>query len=218
VVIVMAAAVLFHRRRAGRVAHFTHGDRPWDHVLTLVVAISMFLGIDAVLAGRSLGQLQSRFWRWPDDDPTAVQVEVTARQWTWTFRLAGPDNRFGTRDDIITLNELRVPVDRPIYLKLRSKDVVHSLYLPTFRTKIDAVPGGTTRLWFQAKERGTFELGCAQHCGVNHYRMRGWLRVVDWHEFTEWRERAAVDARIRADIDDAATKAQLAEAWDWTQG
>lgn len=218
VIVVMAIAVLFHRRRAGRVAHYTHGERPWDHVLTLVVAISLFLGIDAVLAGRSIGHLQTRFWNWPDADPNAVQVEVTARQWTWTFRLAGPDGRFGTRDDVVTLDELRVPVGQPIYLKLRSKDVVHSLYLPSFRTKIDAVPGSTTRLWFQAKQTGDFELGCAQHCGVSHYRMHGRLRVMEAKDFRQWRERAAVDARLRSALDDAATKAQSDEAWDWNQG
>jgi cytochrome c oxidase subunit 2 len=218
VVVVLALAVLFHRRRAGRVAHYTHGERPWDHVLTVVVAASMFLGIDAVLAGRSLGHLQTRFWRWPEADENTVQVEVTARQWSWTFRLAGPDRRFGTRDDVVTINELRVPVGQPIYLKLRSKDVVHSLYLPNFRTKIDAVPGQTTRLWFQAKQAGLFELGCAQHCGVGHYKMGGHLRVVEGKDFREWRERAAVDARLRADLDDPATKAQRDEAWDWDQG
>jgi cytochrome c oxidase subunit 2 len=214
----MTIAVLFHRRRAGRLAHYTHGERRRDHVLTLGVAIAMFLGIDAVLAGRSVGQLQTRFWRWPDEDPAAVRVEVTARQWTWTFRLAGPDERFGTPDDIVTIDELRVPVGRPIYLKLRSKDVVHSLYLPNFRTKIDAVPGTTTRLWFQAQQTGLYELACAQHCGVSHYRMRGLLRVVPQDEFRPWLRRAEVDARLRAAIDDAATKQQVAEAWDWTQG
>ena len=75
----------------------------------------------------------------------------------------------------MTLNELDVPVGRPIYLKLRSRDVVHSLYLPNFRTKIDAIPGMTTRLWFQATEAGRYEIACAQHCGVNHYKMRGLL-------------------------------------------
>jgi cytochrome c oxidase subunit 2 len=219
VVVVLGLAVLFHRRRAGRVAHYSKGERRRDHVLTLGVAIAMFLGIDAVLAGRSLGHLQTRFWRWPaDDDPNVVKVEVMARQWGWTFRLAGPDGRFGTRDDVVTLDELRVPAGRPIFLKLRSKDVVHSLYLPNFRTKIDAVPGTTTRLWFQARETGLYELGCAQHCGVSHYRMRGQLRVLDWAPFREWLNRAADDARVRADVDDAATRAQLDEAWDWTQG
>jgi cytochrome c oxidase subunit 2 len=218
VVLVLAVAILFHRRRAGRVAHYTHGERRRDHVLTLGVAIAMFLGIDAVLAGRDLGHLQTRFWRYPDDDPAAVRVEVTARQWAWTFRIAGPDGRFGTRDDVVTLNELHVPAGRPIYLKLRSKDVIHSLYFPSFRTKIDAVPGTTTRLWFQARETGRFELGCAQHCGVSHYKMRGEVFVTAEAEWQAWVGRAADDARLHWDATDTAVRDQADEAWEWTQG
>jgi len=218
VVLVLAATLLFHRRRAGRVAHYTHGERRRDHVLTLAVAIAMFLGIDAVLAGRSLGHLETRFWRYPDDDPAAVQIEVTARQWAWTFRLAGPDGRFGTRDDVVTLNELHVPAGRPLYFKLRSKDVIHSLYFPNFRTKIDAVPGSTTRLWLEARETGRFELGCAQHCGAFHYKMRGEMFVAADAEWRAWLKRAAEDARLRWDATDAAARAQSDEAWDWTPG
>jgi cytochrome c oxidase subunit 2 len=213
-VVVLLVALLFHRQRGGRVAHYTHGDRRRDHVLTLVVAIGMFLGIDAVLAGRSLGHLEARFWRWPDHDPQAVRVEVTARQWAWTFRLAGPDGRFGTPDDVVTLDELHIPVGRPIYLKLRSKDVIHSLYLPSYRTKIDAVPGQTTRLWFEAREVGRTELGCAQHCGVSHYKMRGEVFATPDADFRAWQARAAEDARLHwQDKSDAAL-----EAWDWEQG
>jgi cytochrome c oxidase subunit 2 len=214
VVVVLAAALLFHRQRAGRVAHYTHGTRVRDHVLTLGVALAMFVGIDAVLAGRSLGHLETRFWAWPDAASNAVRVEVVARQWAWVFRLPGPDGRFGTRDDVITMNELRVPAGRPIYLKLHSKDVVHSLYLPAFRTKIDAVPGMTTRLWFQAREPGRSEVGCAQHCGVNHYRMRGDLIVMPSDEWRSWADRAAEDGRLRYD----ASPDQGADAWDWDQG
>jgi cytochrome c oxidase subunit 2 len=207
-------ALAFHRARAGRVAHYTHGERRRDHVLSLVVALAMFLGIDAVLAGRSLGHLETRFWSWPDADPQAVRVEVTARQWAWAFRLARPDGRFGTRDDVVTHNELRVPVGRPIYLKLHSRDVVHSLYLPAFRTKIDAVPGSTTRLWFQAREAGRYEIGCAQHCGVSHYRMRGELVVLPEAEFRAFVTRAAEDGRLRYD----ASPDQAQDAWEWDQG
>ncbi|HVZ74665.1 MAG TPA: hypothetical protein VHJ20_19920 [Polyangia bacterium] len=215
VVLVLAIVVLFHRSRGGaRVPHYTHGDRPRHHVLTALTALAMFVGIDAVLAGRSMGHLQSRFWKWPDGDPKAVRVEVTARQWAWTFRLAGPDDRFGTRDDVVMVNELRVPVDRPIYLKLRSRDVIHSLYLPSFRTKTDAIPGSTTRLWFQAREPGRTELGCAQHCGVSHYKMRGELDVMPAADWEAWFWRAVDDARLHAGAD---ASVQL-DGWDWDQG
>ena len=138
----------------------------------------------------------------PTTIPNALRVEVTARQWSWTFRTAGPDGRFATPDDVVTLNELHVPIGRPIYFKLRSKDVVHSLYLPNFRTKIDAIPGSTTRLWFQAQEAGRYEIGCAQHCGVSHYKMRGWLIAAPDDEYSGWLARAEIDSRLRYETRD----------------
>jgi cytochrome c oxidase subunit 2 len=108
-----------------------------------------------------------------------------------------------------------VPVGRPVYLKLRSKDVVHSFYLPTFRTKIDAIPGSTTRLWFQAQEAGRNEIGCAQHCGVSHYKMRGWLIAEPEDAYRAWLARAETDSRLR--FDPADTAAQQ-EGWDWEGG
>jgi len=210
--VILFGAVLFHRERGGRrLAFYTHGDHARQRLLTLAVGLVMFLAVDAVLAVRAGGVLRARFWRFPEGDPAAVRVEVTARQWAWTFRLPGPDGRFGTVDDVVTLGELHVPVGRPVYLKLRSKDVVHSLYLPNFRTKIDAVPGSTTRLWFQAERAGRYEIGCAQHCGVGHYKMRGELYAEPPDEHAAWLARAAVDARLRYDPADA----DAHDGWEW---
>lgn len=213
---VLAIAVLFHRSRGGkRLPHYTHGDRPRHRVLTLAVGLGMFALVDVVLAARAAGTLGRVFWRYPDRDPDALRVEVTARQWSWTFRTAGPDGRFGTADDVITLNELHVPVGRPVFLKLRSRDVIHSFYLPNFRTKIDAVPGTTTRLWFQAQAPGRYEIGCAQHCGVGHYKMRGELLVQPPPDYARWSSRAEEDARLRFDPADPGTRERLAEGWEW---
>jgi cytochrome c oxidase subunit 2 len=112
---------------------------------------------------------------------------------------------------VVTLNELDIPVGHPVYLKLRSRDVVHSLSLPSFRTKIDAIPGMTTRLWFQATEPGRFEIACAQFCGVNHYKMRGLLVVRPEPDHRRWLARAETDSRLRAD-------ANAIGAWDWETG
>ena len=214
---VLAITLIFHRARGGRrQAYYTHGHRVRDQLLAFAVALTMFVAVDATLAVRASGQLANRFWRYPDNDPNAVRVEVVARQWSWTFRLAGPDGRFATADDIVTLNELAVPVGRPIYVKLRSRDVVHSLYLPNFRTKIDVIPGSTTRIWFQAREAGRYEIGCAQHCGVGHYKMRAVLVARPEAEHRAWLERAEIDSRLRHDpaIDPRAA----GEAWDWESG
>jgi cytochrome c oxidase subunit 2 len=211
-------AVLFHRERGGRTrAHHTHGTRPRDRALTFIAALAMFIAIDVTLAARATRALRGRFWRYPDADPNALRVEVTARQWSWTFRTAGGDGRFGTPDDVVTLGELDVPVGRPIYLKLRSRDVVHSFYLPSFRTKIDAIPGNTTRLWFQAQEPGRFEIACAQHCGVSHYKMRGLLIVRPEGDYRGWLARAETDSKLRYEAADPAARL-AAGAWDWETG
>jgi cytochrome c oxidase subunit 2 len=111
-----------------------------------------------------------------------------------------------------------VPIGVPIDLKLRSKDVVHSFYLPNFRTKIDVIPGSTTRLWFQAVDTGRFEIGCAQHCGVNHYKMRAELTALPYDDFRHWSARAAIDSMERAGSEparDTAAGAPAPDGWDW---
>jgi len=212
-VAVLLVAVTFHR--AGRKpAHYTHGKNQVSYVLTALMALSIFLGVDVVAMRRSAVDLRQHFWRFPDGDPSALRVEVTAQQWAWTFRYAGADGRFDTADDVVTLNELHVPVGTPIYLKLRSKDVVHSFYMPNFRTKIDAVPGNTTRLWFEAREPGAFEIGCAQHCGVSHYKMRAQLFATSAEEFNRWLARAAADSALRRDTGPPAAVPEV-DGCDW---
>lgn len=211
--VVLFAAVLFHR--AGRTrARYTHGDGRGSYLLSAFVAAVIFFGIDVVALRRATADLRQHFWRFPEGDAAALRVEVTAQQWAWTFRYPGTDGRFDTPDDIITLNELHVPLATPIYLKFRSKDVVHSFYLPNFRTKIDAVPGSTTRLWFEAREAGTYEIGCAQHCGVSHYKMRAQLFATPAGDFQRWSERAAADSALRRDTGPAGTVSG-ADGWDW---
>ena len=211
-VVVLAITVVRDRARPGRPSGLrVHGNKLRDQALTFAVGLLLFAAVDMVLATRAARALSTTFWRYPDDDPRALRVEVTARQWSWTFRTAGPDGQFGTPDDVVTLNELHVPVGRPVYFKLRSKDVVHSLYLPNFRTKLDAIPGTTTRMWVQASESGRYEIGCAQHCGVSHYKMRAVLVVDTDADYRAWVARAATDGRLR--YDPALHDEQ--QAWTW---
>lgn len=138
--------------------------------------------------------------------PNALKVEVLGQQFAWTFRYAGPDGRFGRtaprfvsrqnprgmdpsdaagRDDII-VSELRLPVNQPVVLLIRSSDVLHSFFLPNFRVKQDAVPGMTTQFWFTPTRRGNYELACAELCGVGHYIMRGRVVVESKAAFNAW--------------------------------
>ena len=96
-----------------------------------------------------------------------MRVEVNAHQWAWDVRYAGPDGKFNTQDDIVTLNDMRVPVGVPVVLQLASSDVMHSFSLPNFRVKQDAVPGHDQPHLVPGQARpGEFDIACAQHCGV----------------------------------------------------
>jgi cytochrome c oxidase subunit 2 len=139
----------------------------------------------------------------------SIVVEVTTEQFAWNVRYAGPDGVFGKaapklinldnpigvdkddpagKDDIIDLNTLRAVVNRPLHVRLRSKDVLHSFFLPNLRVKQDSVPGMTIDLWFVPTKTGTFELACAELCGFGHYEMRGQLIVMTAEEFKKWFE------------------------------
>ena len=136
--------------------------------------------------------------------PDAVTVELTAEQFAWNVRYAGRDGVFGrtspnllslanplgldstdpaVRDDILMIGLVYLPVNHPARVRLRSKDVLHSFFLPFQRVKQDVVPGMTIEVWFVPTETGDFEIACAELCGFGHYQMRGLLRVVSEEEF-----------------------------------
>ena len=156
----------------------------------------------------------------------ALVVQVTGEQFAWNIRYAGPDGKFGktdikmidlqtnplgvdrsdpdAKDDVTTVNQLYLPANRPIVVKLRSKDVIHSFNLPEFRVKQDAIPGLTIPIWFtpnvttdemRARTGNTefqYEIACAQLCGLGHYRMRAFVTVLDPAAFQQW-----LDAKVK---------------------
>ena len=158
----------------------------------------------ALLFARTLHDMGSVFWNFDavDRDPRTVRLEVSAHQWAWLARYPGPDGRFASEDDIVTLNDIRVPVATPVLIQIASTDVIHSFSLPNFRVKQDAVPGMITAITFEARVPGTYEIACAQHCGPNHYKMRGVLSVLSAEDYAEWLAKASADARRAYDPED----------------
>jgi cytochrome c oxidase subunit 2 len=137
----------------------------------------------------------------------AVVVRVTGEQFAWNVHYPGTDGRFGRRDiklvgadnplgldrtdqdakdDIVTTNQLSIPVDRPVLVHLASKDVIHSFGLFEMRVKQDAVPGMDIPVWFIPNRIGEYEIVCSQLCGLGHYRMRGFLSVKSEADFNSW--------------------------------
>ncbi len=109
----------------------------------------------------------------------AYEIKVTAQQWFWTFDYPNGAN---------SVNELVVPVGKPIKLLMSSRDVIHSFFVPNFRMKMDVVPNRYTVAWFQATDQGDFNIFCAEYCGKGHSEMLGKVKVVGEREFNDWIE------------------------------
>ena len=180
-VIVELLLLLFlfrYRHREGRRAKYTHGNNRVEVVWTIVPAVICV--VLALLSRRSWADIKQQMPR------EALPIEITAEQFAWNIRYPGPDGKLDTADDIVTLNQLHIPVGRAVVVTLRSKDVIHSFFLPEFRVKQDAVPGMSTRIWFDGQRAGHWEIACAELCGLGHYRMKGFITVESQEEFDKW--------------------------------
>ena len=167
-----------YRRREGRRAGYIHGNHLVEIIWTVIPAgILIFL---ATYSQRVWSQVRG------SPPPPDLQVEVTAEQFAWNIRYAGSDGRFNTADDITTINQLHLPVHETVLITLKSKDVIHSFFVPQFRMKLDAVPGITGHLWLSATKTGHYEIACAELCGLGHYRMRGFLVIEPAEVFNTW--------------------------------
>src|SRR6476660_7482926 len=107
----------------------------------------------------------------------AIEVYVVGKQWMWKFQ-----HSTGQRE----INELHVPVGRKVKLIMTTEDVIHDLFVPAFRTKIDVVPGKYTTEWFEATKPGRYHFFCAEYCGMNHSGMGGYVVVMDPAEYENW--------------------------------
>lgn len=143
----------------------------------------------------------------PPPADESLEVVLVAQQFAWNFQYAGPDGEFGKRDvslvtasnpigldesdpaakdDFITINNLYVPVNKPVILRMTSKDVIHDFQVTNFRNKQDILPGSMQLLWFEPNKIGKFEIACAQLCGLGHTQMIGNVFVETQESFDEW--------------------------------
>jgi cytochrome c oxidase subunit 2 len=198
----------FRGRGAGR-ALYWHENQKLELTWTIATAV-IFVGL-AIQGNRVWAK-----YILTEAPADAITVEVTAQQFAWNIRYAGADGRFGrtdpTRindatgnfvgldprdaagnDDVTTQNIMAVPVDRPVRVILRTKDVTHSFFVPQLRVKQDAVPGMSIMVHFTATRTGEYEIACAELCGMQHYKMRGRLLVMAETDFAKWlKDRAAL--------------------------
>ncbi len=160
--------VIRYRGRPGRKAFYTHGSTRAEVIWTAIPAVTMV----------ALGLISNHYW--------VLNLGVHAKQFEWQVTYPGPDDKLGTSDDFTVRNQLHVIVDQPFAVELTSEDVIHSFFVPEWRLKQDAVPGMHIIVWFQATKTGQFELGCAELCGMGHYKMRARVFVHTPDEYKAW--------------------------------
>jgi cytochrome c oxidase subunit II len=135
----------------------------WTVIPTILVLVIFFVGWKGFQYMRTA-------------PPDAMVIKVVARQWSWTFDYANGKES----------NVLNVPVRKPVKLLITSADVLHSLYIPAYRIKEDAVPGRETHLWFLPDELGSYDLFCTEYCGLGHSAMITKVQVMTAQDFDAW--------------------------------
>jgi cytochrome c oxidase subunit II len=171
-----------------------------------------------LLVGYAIPAWATRVRQFPGENEALV-VRVVGEQFAWNVQYHGPDGKFGrtdvklvsaenplgldrsdpnAKDDVTTINQLNLPVDRPILVHLSTKDVIHSFGLYEMRVKQDAIPGMDVPVWFVptvttddmrqrlGKPDFDYEIACSQLCGLGHFRMRGFVTVQTQADFTKW--------------------------------
>ena len=170
------------RRSANASAQYITGEekhqKKWIHIPHyLVLACDIVIIIFAIRVWYSVKQ------ELPPADET---VRIVGHQWAWRFVHPGMDAQLGTADDVETIDELHVKVDKTYHFKLEAADVMHSFSVPVFRLKQDAVPGREITGWFKPTKTGAFDIQCAEICGVGHGLMGARIYVETDDEHKAW--------------------------------
>jgi cytochrome c oxidase subunit 2 len=201
VVLFMAYCVLRFRHQPGRRAAY----QPESKRLEWWLSVGTGVGVAAMLAPGLF--VWHQFITVPAD---ATEIEVLGQQWQWSYRLPGKDGKLGTtdirhitpenpmglnpndphgQDDVVIVgDDLHLQLNKPVKVLLRSTDVVHNFYVPEFRAKMDFLPGLVTYFWFTPIRTGTFDVLCAELCGVGHAQMRSKVVVEETDKYAAWLE------------------------------
>ncbi len=171
-------------------ATYSHGNHTLEVIWTVIPGIVLlFIAI-----------YQMDVWaafRMRNYAPGEIEAiaEVTARQFEWRIRYPAPGKPLMPMpqpDDVYTVNDLRIPVGRPVSISLRSGDVQHSFFVPVLRIKQDALPGTVIPVWFDALQPGSYDLVCAELCGWGHYKMKARVLATSEELFQKWKQEAVL--------------------------
>lgn len=193
-------------------AYYTYGNKKIHITIATVIGLAVFLAVDMNITRISNNDYINVFASFPDEsEEDVLRVQVMAQQWMWNFRYAGADGVFNTEDDVIKMNDLRLPVNKKVVFQIISKDVIHSFFLPNARQKVDAIPGRLTRMWVELTEPGQYDIVCAEMCGTFHYRMQAYLTVYSEEDFEDWMSESERIATKENELDNA----DLYWGWKW---
>jgi cytochrome c oxidase subunit 2 len=130
--------------------------------------------------------------------PADATVRVIGQQWAWSFVHPGPDNKLDTPDDIRTVDDLHVEVNKTYHFELTSRDVMHSFSVPVFRLKQDAIPGRIIKGWFKAIQTGEHDIQCAEICGIGHGVMAARIFIESSQAHASWMNGVATASTVPA--------------------
>jgi len=166
---------------------YTHGSHTLEVVWSIIPAATLlFIAIYQMNAWADAKLRRPSVVIDGKREPRPPIAEVTGRQFEWRIRYAGADGAVGTKDDLFTVNELRLPANEEIVLSIKTEDVLHSFFLPNLRIKQDVVPGMKQLVWFRPTRTGSYDIVCAELCGWGHYKMRGRLELMTREAFDAW--------------------------------
>ena len=223
-------AIAWIKHTNGHEAEYDHGNAKKQVLKAGILSSIIFVWIDGNLFYNAMKDLSEAFWNFEGAaakgwhyaegaDEVAhdgtLRIEINAHQWAWDARYAGPDGIFQTEDDIVTLNDIRVPENKTVYLQIASTDVIHSFSLPNFRVKQDAMPGMINHMLVHTAENsaGEYDIACAQHCGAAHYLMRGQWTVHTQKDFDAW----AAESSRRSGLAYQESNIDSHWGWDWEE-
>ncbi|HLF17871.1 MAG TPA: cytochrome c oxidase subunit II [Candidatus Omnitrophota bacterium] len=185
----------------GTTSHFSS----YIEAAVAIVEVILLVGFSIPFWAKQVNALPTR--------PDKIEVRVVAEQFAWNIHYPGADGKFGRtnieffdkqsnplgldssdpngKDDIVNINQLHLPIGRPVIIHLSSKDVMHSFSLPIMRVKQDVIPGMSIPTWFIPTKTGQWQIGCAQLCGLGHYRMIGFITVHSQEGYQKWLDEQA---------------------------
>jgi len=198
---VIAYVLVRFKDRGQEMPQQTHGKTWLEVLLTVIPAV--------ILVGVSIPTVAAIFEL--DDQSNECVINVTGQQWWWEYDYTGKCGDVEITKPIVTSSELVIPVGTPVLLRITSRDVIHSYWIPALNGKRDAMPGSLRTLRMEADEAGIYVGQCTEFCGLSHARMRQAAVALDMDDFQTW-----VDNQLEAYTDNAPEPGSLAASGEAT--